>query len=225
MIDFRCELFKLSSDKYRDFQKKIVPNIPNIIGVQIPKIRKFSKKLSYEEKMYFLDISKKEYLEEKILMGFIICDLKLDINDILKYTKEYVDLIDNWCVCDIFCSSFHITNKYLDAIFNFIQDYLYSDKEYYIRFGLVMLLYYFINDNYVDDVFNIISSVNCKNYYDKMALAWLISTLYTKYSDRTINFLKSCNLDKFTHNKSIQKIIESNKVSDKEKNYIRNLKK
>ena len=111
MIKFRDELLKLSSDKYQKFQYKLIPNISNIIGVQIPKIRKFCKNLTEQEKQYYLDEYDKEYLEEVILMGLIICDLKCDINKILSYTKEYVELIDNWCSCDIFCSSFHITKQ------------------------------------------------------------------------------------------------------------------
>ena len=137
MIDFRNELFKLSSDKYRLFQTKLVPNVSNIIGVQIPKIRKFCKSLSSEEKDYYLNKYDKEYLEEVILMGLIICDLKTDIDDILIYTKSYIELIDNWCSCDIFCSSFHIADKYKKVIFDFLEEYLYSEKEYYIRFRII----------------------------------------------------------------------------------------
>lgn len=222
---FRKDLLNLSTDKYRTFQCKLVPNVSNIMGVSIPNIRKYSKKLTDDEKMYYINNCDYEYLEEVILMGLIICDLKLSIEEILKYTEKYIKLIDNWCSCDIFCSSFHITNQNKDAIFSFLQKYLNSNNEFYIRFGLVMLINYFIHDEYIDDVFKIIDNVRCSKYYDKMALAWLISMIYIKYKDRTINYLKDCNLDKFTYNKSIQKIIESNKVSKKEKEFIRLLKK
>lgn len=225
MINFRDELLKLSSNKYQKFQCKLVPNISNIIGVQIPKIRKFCKHLTEEEKIYYLDNYNKEYLEEVILMGLIICDLKCDVNRILSYTKEYVKLIDNWCSCDIFCSSFHITKQNKEIVFKFLKDYLKSADEYYIRFGLVMLLNYYICDEYIEDVFKIIDDVRVSKYYDKMALAWLISMIYIKYKNRTIDYLKECNLDKFTYNKSLQKIIESNKVSNEEKNFIKQLKK
>lgn len=221
----REDLLNLSTNKYKNFQCKLVPNISNIMGVSIPNIRKYSKGLTYDEKLDYINNYDYEYLEEIILMGLIICDLKLPIEEILKYTEKYINLIDNWCSCDIFCSSFHITNQNKNIIFSFIQKYLNSNNEFYIRFSLVMLINYFICDEYIDEVFRIIDNVWCSKYYDKMALAWLISMVYIKYKDRTISYLKNCNLDKFTYNKSIQKIIESNKVSKEEKDFIRLLKK
>lgn len=224
MINFREDLLNLSTDKYKAFQCKLVPNVSNIMGVKIPDIRKYSKGLTYEEKVYYINNYDYEYLEEIILMGLIICDLKLSIEETLKYTEKYIKLIDNWCSCDIFCSSFHIAKQNKDVVFLFLQKYLNSNNEFYIRFGLVMLINYFICDDYIDDVFKIIDNVKCSKYYDKMAQAWLISMIYIKYKDRTIDYLKHCNLDKFTYNKSIQKIIESNKVSKEEKDFIRLLR-
>lgn len=223
MIDFREELYKLSSSEYKEFQQKLVPNA-NIIGVKIPKIRKYAKGLNEEEKEYYLKKYSKEYLEEIILMGLIICDLDTNIEDILNYTKSYVDLINDWCSCDIFCSSFHITNKYKDIVFNFLNEYLYSDREFYIRFGLVMLINYYICDEYIDEIFKIIDNIRCTKYYDKMALSWLISVIYIYYKDRVIKYLKKFKLDKFTQNMTVQKIIESNRVSQEEKESIRDLK-
>lgn len=225
MINFREDLLNISANKYKEFQSKLVPNVSSIMGVSIPDIRKYSKKLTDEDKLYYINNYDCKYLEEVILMGLIICDLKLDIEEILKYTEKYINLIDNWCSCDIFCSSFHITNQNKKVVFSFLDRYLYSNDEFYIRFGLVMLINYFICDEYIDDVFKIIDNVKCSKYYDKMAHAWLISMVYLKYKDRTIAYLKKCNLDKFTYNKSIQKIIESNKVSKEEKEFIRSLKK
>lgn len=222
---FREDLLNLSTDKYKAFQCKLVPNVSNIMGVSIPKIRKYCKCLTDEEKIYYINDYEYEYLEEVILMGLIICDLKLNINETLKYTEKYIKLIDNWCSCDVFCSSFHIAGQNKDIVFSFLEKYLNSDNEFYIRFGLVMLINYFICDEYIDDIFEIIDNIKCKKYYDKMALAWLISMVYIKYKNRTITYLKKCNLDKFTYNKSIQKIVESNVVSKEEKEFIRLLKK
>lgn len=222
---FREDLINLSTDKYKTFQCKLVPNVSNIMGVSIPNIRKYCKSLTYEEKIYYINNYDYKYLEEVILMGLIICDLKLPIEETLKYTEKYIKFIDNWCSCDIFCSSFHITNQNKEILFSFLQKYLNSNNEFYVRFGLVMIINYFICDEYIDDVFKIIGNVKCSKYYDKMALSWLISMVYVKFKDRTITYLKECNLDKFIYNKAIQKIIESNKVPKEEKEFIKLLRK
>ncbi len=224
MINYKNELQLLSDEKYRIFQSKLVPNVNNIMGVKIPKLRSFINKLSKNEKLDYINNYDCKYHEEILLKGLIICSIKDDIEKILSYTREYISLIDSWDTCDIFVSSFHITKLNKKEVYKFINKYIYSDKEFEKRFAIVMLLNYFVCDDYIDDIFNIIKYIKCNYYYDKMALAWLISILYINYKDRTLKYLNNCNLDIFTFNKSIQKIIESNRVSRKDKEFLKKFK-
>ena len=137
-----------------------------------------------------------------MLQGMVIGGAKEDINTILKYVKEFVPKIDNWAVCDTFCTSLKITKKYKKEMWKFIQEYLKSDKEFELRFAIVMILGYFIDEEYLEKDFKIFNNIKSDKYYVKMALAWAISICVIKYYDRTVKYLeKEAILDDFTYNK------------------------
>ena len=223
MINIRNELFLLKDDKYKNFQGKLLPGINNFIGVRVPVVRKLSTSISYEEKINYIENYNCEFLEEYLLKGLFISNID-DINLVIKYTKKFIKQIDNWEVCDIFATSLKIVNRNKKVFFNFISNYLYSKKEYEKRFVLVILLNYYICDEYIDKIFDIVCKVKCLHYYDKTALAWLISYLYIKYKNKTLSLLTNCNLDYDIYNMSIKKIIESNKVSIEDKKMLKELK-
>ena len=125
----------------------------------------------------------------------------------------------------MFCAGLKITKKYKKKMWNFIQKYLNSDKEFEIRFGIVIILDYYIDEEYLDKNFEIFQKIKNDNYYVKMAIAWAISICLIKYYDRTIKYLEKAKLDNWTYNKSIQKAIESYRINDEQKEHLRQMKK
>ena len=134
-------------------------------------------------------------------------------------------MIDNWAICDCCASTYKFTNKNLDEMYQYLQKYITSENEFEVRFACIMLMDYFLNDKYIDRVFEIYNNIKLDKYYVKMAIAWAISVAFVKYEEKTREFLQNNTLDKFTFNKSLQKIIESNRVSKEVKDEMRQMKR
>ena len=149
---------------------------------------------------------------------------KEKFEEIKKYIESYIPKINNWALCDVFCAGLKITSKYEKEMWQFIQKYLKSDKEFEIRFGVVIILDYYIKEEYLEEIFKIIEKIENDGYYVKMAIAWLLSKCLVYFYEETVEFLTKTKLDKFTKNKSIQKAIESYRISDIRKKELRNLK-
>lgn len=221
------KLFELSDQKYKEFHGGLCPGTENIIGVRVPVLRKYAQEL-FKEKDWKQTIEEvdNEYYEEIMLQGMLIGQAKNeDINVILKYVKEYVPKIDNWAICDIFCAGLKITKKYKKEMWNFIQKYLKSDKEFEIRFAVVMILDYYIEEEYLQKNFQIFDNISHEGYYVKMAVSWAVSVCLIKFYDETVKYLKISGLDDWTYNKSIQKATESYRISDKKKETLRKMKR
>ena len=221
----RKKLFELQDLKYKEFHSNLCPNIDDIIGVRVPVLREYAKELYNNNNINKIKIGDK-YYEELVLQGMIIgFQTKESIKNIINQIKEFVPKINSWAVCDTFCAGLKITKKHPKEMFNLLKEYLNSEKEYEMRFAIVMLLDYYINDQYIDEVLQILNNIKLDKYYVKMANAWAISICLIKYYERTILFLNNCNLDKFTYNKAIQKAIESYRITDKQKEQLKILKK
>lgn len=223
------ELFDLQDLKYREFHSNLCPGANNIIGIRIPILRKYAKELiSMYPLEELLENIGNEYYEEIMLKGILIgISREKNINKLMNYIEKFITEIDNWAVCDTFCAGLKITNKYKKEMWQFIQKYTKSNKEFEVRFAIVMILDYYIEDEYLEKDLKIFNENKNNKYYVQMAVAWAISLCIIKYYDRTVEFLKGdkCKLDKFTFNKSIQKAIESYRLSSEEKEVLRNLKK
>lgn len=218
------ELFELRDEKYKDFHSSLCPGVDNIIGIRVPVLRNYAKKLAktnWEEN--FKQIQD-EYYEEIMLQGMIIGLAIKDIKELEKYLEEFIPKIDNWAVCDVCCAGLKLTNKNLEEMWIFLQKYLKSDKEFEIRFGVVMLLDYYIKEEYLEKVLQILDNIKHDGYYVKMAVAWAISICYIKFPKETEKYLKNNNLDEFTFKKSIQKIKESYRVSSEQKEMLDKIK-
>lgn len=223
------ELFDLQDLKYREFHSNLCPGANNIIGIRIPILRKYAKELiSMYPLEELLENIGNEYYEEIMLKGILIgISREKNIGKLINYIEKFITEIDNWAVCDTFCAGLKITKRYKKEMWQFIQKYTKSNKEFEVRFAIVMILDYYIEDEYLDKDLKIFNENKNNKYYVQMAVAWAISLCIIKYYDRTVEFLKSdkCKLDKFTFNKSIQKAIESYRLSSEEKEVLRNLKK
>lgn len=220
------KLLELSDPKYKEFHGGLCPGTENIIGVRVPVLRKYAQEL-FKEKDWKQTIKEidDEYYEEIMLQGMLIGQAKKeDISTILKYVEKYVPKIDNWAICDVFCAGLKITKKYKKEMWNFIKKYLKSDKEFEIRFAVVMILDYYIDEQYLKEDFKIFDDIKHEGYYVKMAVAWAISVCLIKYYDDTLEYLKTSKLDSWTCNKAIQKAIESYRISDEKKQELRKYK-
>lgn len=225
--EIKQRLFELADKKYQDFHSSLCPGTENIIGVRVPILRNYAKELFKESewKQTIKEIDN-EYYEEIMLQGMLIGQAKSeDINIILKYVEEYVPKIDNWAICDVFCAGLKITKKHKEEMWNFIQKYINSNKEFEVRFAIVMILDYYIERDYIEENFKIFDEVKCEEYYVKMAVAWAISICLIKFYDETVKYLKVAKLDDWTYNKSIQKAIESYRITEDRKEYLRSMKK
>ena len=225
--EIKKELENLADKKYREFHKGLCPGTENILGVRIPVLRNYAKKLSKEKEIkYLLENIDNQYYEEIMLQGMLIgLEKDNNIQNILNDVEKFVPKIDNWAVCDVFCGGLKITKKYLEEMWNFLQKYLKSEKEFEIRFGVVMLLDYYITEEYLEKDFKIFDDIKSEKYYVQMAVAWAISICLIKFYDRTIEYLKNANLDKFTYNKALQKAIESYRITDMQKQELRKMKR
>ena len=207
-------LFSLKDDEYKKFNQKIVKT-DNIIGIRLPILKNIAKIIAKNDYLSFIKNNKHQYSEEIMLHGLVITYLKIDFNESIKLFDEYIKYIDSWATCDSVVMNYKVVSKNLDICLIKIKEYLKSDKPFIKRVGIVLLFYY-LNDDYIDEVLKLINSVKSDDYYVKMANAWLISICLVKYYDKTVKFLKSCQLDDWTYNKALQKAIESYRIKDKE---------
>lgn len=225
MYNVRKILEDLADKKFKDFSLNLIPTNSNILGVKIPQLRKITREMPEEDKRSYIDHYNCEYLEELIIKGLLIGQLNGDIQEILSYVDDFTSSIDNWLVCDCFCSGLKVTKKNMETVWEFIQPYLYSDDEFKVRFAVVMMLDHYICEDYIDQVIAALDSVKHDGYYVKMAVAWAVSVCFVKFSDKTMKYLKCNNLDDWTYNKSIQKIIESRRVDDMTKDGLRKMRR
>ena len=196
------------------------------MGIRVPVLRNYAKKLAKEYDIkYLLENIDDEYYEEIMLQGMLIgLEKDKNIKNILNDMEKFIPKIDNWAICDVFCAGLKITKKNMNEIWEFIQKYLNSDKEFEKRFAIVMILDYYITEEYLEKIFEIFDNIKSEKYYVQMAVAWAISICLIKYYERTINYLKTAKIDKFTYNKGIQKALESYRITDERKKELRKMK-
>ncbi|EPY2303418.1 DNA alkylation repair protein [Clostridium sporogenes] len=221
----REQIFELADKEYQKFSSSLLPNTDNILGVRLPQLRKLAKAIAKDDWRKFMANYDSKYFEEIMLQGLVLGYAKADIEEILQYVADFVPKIDNWSVCDSFCAGLKFTKNNMEHVWNFIQPFLSSNKEFEVRFGVVMLLHFYINDEYIDKVIKSLDTIKHPGYYAKMAVAWTISICYIKFSKQTMDYLKNNSLDDFTYNKSLQKITESLRVDKETKIIIKSMKK
>lgn len=212
--------FKIKDDKYRDFTAKLLPTVPyeSVIGVRLPDIKKYAKEyIKDEECKQFLSSLPHKYLEENILHGYLI-SLDNDFNEVIELLDKFLPYVDNWSVCDTIKPK--VVKKHPQEFLKYIRKWIKSKEEYRVRFCIVTLLTFYLNDNFTEEINELVLSVNREEYYINMARAWYFSFALVKQYDKTIYVFKDKLLDKWTNNKSIQKTRESFRVSDSIKNEL-----
>lgn len=212
-------------EKYRDFTAPLIPNVSRdtIIGVRLPNIRAIAKELvkSGEYKDFITELPHK-YFEEYHLHSYVVSLIK-DFDECIIALDALLPYIDNWSVCDSLRPKFFVKNK--DTLLFHIEKWLKSDMIYTKRFAIEMLMVYYLNDDFSPEYLDMVSKVDGEDYYLKMMVAWYFATALAKQYDATIPYIENRLIkDKWTHNKTIQKAIESYRVSEDKKAYLKTLK-
>ena len=218
------KLFALQDMKYRDFHSKLIPNIDKdkIIGVRTPELKRLAKEMvkngSYRE---FINELPHEYYDENTLHSAIL-SLYKDLDELIYELDRFLPYVDNWATCDLISPK--AFKKDLDCILDKVKEWIMSKDVYCIRFGIVTLLSFYLDDYFSDEINDIVLNIKSDEYYINMAIAWYFSYALIKQYDITISIFKDKKLDKWLHNKAIQKAIESYRIDEKTKDYLRNLK-
>lgn len=225
MENVRERLLELQDKKYQEFHSKLCPNVDDIIGVRIPELRKIAKQIAKENPQEYLEKASKEYYEERMLQGLVIGYMKASLEERLSYLDKFVPVIDNWAVCDCCTSTYKFTTKYLKEMWDYVQKYLSSNREFELRFGIIMLMDYYLIEEYIDQVLKIYDNIQNEGYYVKMGVAWALSMAYVKFPEKTMKLLENNHLDNFTYNKALQKMIESYQVDKETKQKLKEMKR
>lgn len=180
----------------------------------MPKLREFSK----QNKDIDLNLIGYDYYEEIMLRGMIIgMQKELDYEQI----KKFIPYIDNWAVCDTFCAGLKQVKKHKKEFLEFIKPYLNSSKEFEVRFAVIILLDYYIDEEHIEYILKTLSKIDREEYYINMGIAWCYSVCFVKFYDKTLEFFKNTTLSKFIRNKSIQKALESYRISNEQKQELK----
>lgn len=220
----RQELFELQDLEYRDFHAKLIPTMEKekIIGVRTPALRGFAKKFGKtEESKLFIKKLPHQYYEENNLHGLLIEQIK-DYDECLVELKRFLPYIDNWATCDLL--ALRLVKKHLDVFIKEIYKFMESEHTYIIRFGISMLMKYYLEDEFKIEYPDKVADIRSEEYYVNMMRAWYFATALAKQYEQIIPFIEKKRLDVWTHNKTIQKAIESYRITDEQKTYLRTLK-
>lgn len=219
-------LFALKDENYRRFHAKLIPDIPidNIIGVRTPVLRKYAKEVAkLPEANIFLESLTHSYYEENNLHGALLSLLyPKDIIAFMEQLERFLPYVDNWATCDMLSPK--IFKKHLPYVYERVQKWLQSDAVYTIRFGIVTLLGFYLDDAFEPEMLQLVANVRSEEYYVNMAVAWYFSMALVKQYDATLPYIQNRVLEPWTHNKSIQKAIESRRIPQETKAYLRGLK-
>lgn len=224
MINIQQKLLEFQDKKYKQFNSKLIPDVsPDTqIGVRIPHIRKIAKELKgSDEAKAFLNALPHEYFEENNLHGYLLETIK-DFDEAIMLTEKFLPYIDNWATCDTITPK--VFRKNLPALYDKIKVWLNSGETYTIRFGVNMLMKFFLDENFTDETLMLVAEIKSEEYYVNMVRAWFFATAMAKQREATLPYLENKTLDTWTHNKTIQKCIESFRISKEDKIKLKEMK-
>lgn len=220
----RAELFKMGEKEYADFTAKLNPTVDRemIIGVRVPILRKFAAGISgTPDAAAFMEELPHQYHEENSVHAFLI-ERITDYNETVKAVNKFLPFVDNWATCDMMSpKSFKKHHTELAAEIN---RWLVSGETYTVRFAVCMLMRHFLDEDFKPEYNSAVADIISDEYYVNMARAWYFATALCKQYEATVPLFTGKKLDKFTHNKSIQKAVESFRITDETKRYLRTLK-
>ena len=217
------QLFELQDLKYRDFHAKLVPgmDVNDIIGVRTPELRKLAKQLAKDERVGdFLAVLPHRYLDEMNLHGFIISELK-DYDECLEEIERFLPYVNNWATCDLLSPKAFKQKKNRVRLIEDIKRWMASDEPFIIRFGIEMLMSFYLDEDFKPEYLKWVSDIRHEHYYVKMMVAWYFATALAKQWESTLPYIVESTLEKWTHNKAIQKAVESYRIKPEQKERLK----
>lgn len=216
-------LFESQDLKYKAFHQKLMPTInPDlVIGVRVPKIRNLAKSLPETEKEEFLKSLPHKFYEENMLHTQILCMIN-DYDACIQNVKAFLPFVDNWAVCDSLKPK--IFKKHKTQLLKEIKIWLKSKKTYEVRFAVLMLMTHFLAEDFTDEILDLVKNIKSEEYYINMMIAWFFATALCFEWQKVLEILKSKTLSVWVHNKTIQKAVESFRISAQQKEYLKTLK-
>ena len=218
------ELLLMQDDRYRDFQSSLIPTVAKerIIGVRTPKLRAFAKRLrGSPEAEAFLRVLPHDYFEENQLHAFLIEEIR-DYTTCISALNAFLPHVDNWATCDMMSPK--VLGRHSEALRREITHWLASPHPYTVRYAIGMLMRWYLDAHFSNADLQAVASTESENYYVKMMIAWYFATALAKQYDAAILYLQMPQLPPWTHNKTIQKALESNRITAEQKQYLRTLK-
>ena len=223
--NLREQLLEMADPAYRDFNASLIPGIGPSIGIRIPQLRKLAREIARSDAWSDLaNDTECLYHEERMLQGMVIGYARCPIDEKLAYVARFVPKIDNWALCDCFCWKLRTAER--EAMWRFIQPYFHSEAEYDIRFAVVMATANFIDEKHLEALLRHFEAFRHEGYYARMGVAWAVSVCFVKFPERMRAWLAdACPLDDWTYNKALQKVVESFRASDDDKDFVRTLRR
>ncbi|MBO5353393.1 MAG: DNA alkylation repair protein [Lachnospiraceae bacterium] len=218
-------LFELQDLSYKQFHSKLMPTIAPevIIGVRTPVLRKFAKELAgTPEAQAFLQELPHQYYEENNLHGFLLEAVR-EFDTCIAAVNEFLPYVDNWATCDMMSPK--VLKKDLPRLYEWVQRWIASGETYTIRFGVNMLMKYYLDEAFSLEYPELVASISSEEYYVKMVVAWYFATALAKQYEGILPYLTEHRLDVWTHNKTIQKAVESYRITAEQKRYLKTLKR
>ncbi len=218
------ELFRLQDTGYRDFQSRLLPTVDpkTVIGVRTPALRALAKELTRQGELSgFLNELPHAYFDENQLHAFLLCEIK-DFSACLEAVERFLPFVDNWATCDQL--SPRVFRKHRAELLAPVRRWIGSGKTYTVRFGLGMLLAHYLDEAFDPAYLAWAAELRSEEYYVRMMVAWYFATALAKQWDAALPYLEGCRLDDWTHNRTIQKAVESYRISPEQKEYLRSLR-
>lgn len=222
-MDITAELCNMGDSEYRKFHSALIPNVnPSaVIGVRVPQLRAFAKRIvKSEEAKIFLHELPHKYYDEDNLHAFLIEQIK-DYSECICELDRFLPFVDNWATCDM-CSP-KILGKNPERLIEDIRRWLKSGDTYTVRFAVNMLMKHFLDENFKEEYLQL-AILDSDEYYLQMVSAWYFATALSKQYNSAVKVIEDYRLDKFTHNKAIQKAVESRRLSEEHKSYLKQFK-
>ena len=222
--DLQKQLFNLADEQYKEFHSKLMPTVnpEKIIGIRVPILRKFAADFSKtNEAELFINDLPHNYYEENNLHAFII-EKEKNFDTCIKLVNNFLPYIDNWATCDMLRPKVFAKNK--EKLFKYILKWTKSEHTYTVRYGIGMLMVHFLDEDFSPEFPNMVLTIKSDDYYVKMMIAWYFATALAKQYEKILPLFKQPVLDKWTHNKAIQKARESYRITYEQKNELNKLK-
>ena len=243
----RNELLEIAENDYKKFSSALMPGVDNMLGVRLPVLRKMAGEIAKSDWRQELTFSEDIYFEETMLRGMVIGSARMELDELLAYITGFVPLINNWSVCDSFCSGLKLVRKNRNEVWEYLERFLCSEKEFEVRVGLIILLDHYVKcdsegrkisrkrivttedmisedescGQYTERILSVLNRRYEQGYYAQMAAAWTMAEMFCTFPASTMRVLENSSMDDFTYRKTIQKICESKTPSAEVKSLLR----